>query len=136
MADLSVYLPSLGSLMNVLSKKLSASIHDTSHTYTESRFARDARWSETGDRYVIKLFRDYVFHQIDANKNPITSLAHVMTCLNKLDAGSDERILLIARDDQSCIVATYKEIKVVVEAAFRWVASSLHDSCLMTDQND
>jgi hypothetical protein len=94
-----------------------------------SRFARDARWSETGDRYVIKLFRDYVFHQVDANKNPITSLAHVMTCLNKLDAGSDERILLIARDDQSCIVATYKEIKAVVEAAFRWAMSFLHDFC-------
>jgi PAB-dependent poly(A)-specific ribonuclease subunit 3 len=72
---------------------------------------------------VIKLFRDYVFHQVDANKNPITSLAHVMTCLNKLDAGSEERILLIARDDQSCIVATYKEIKAVVEAAFRCVPS-------------
>ena len=27
---------------------------------------RDARWSETGDRYMIKLFRDYVFHQVRA----------------------------------------------------------------------
>ena len=24
---------------------------------------RDDRWSETGDRYMLKLFRDYVFHQ-------------------------------------------------------------------------
>ena len=28
-------------------------------------FARDARWSETGDRYIVRLFRDYVFHQVD-----------------------------------------------------------------------
>ena len=27
-------------------------------------FARDARWSETGDRYIVRLFRDYVFHQV------------------------------------------------------------------------
>ena len=24
---------------------------------------RDGRWAETGDRYMLKLFRDYVFHQ-------------------------------------------------------------------------
>ncbi|KAJ3552928.1 hypothetical protein NM688_g3893 [Phlebia brevispora] len=47
-------------------------------------FARDPRWSETGDRYIVKLFRDYVFHQ--------------------LDAGVDERIMLISRDEQSCLV--------------------------------
>lgn len=48
------------------------------------RFARDPRWSETGDRYIIKLFRDYVFHQIDENNNPVTNLSHVLTCLNKV----------------------------------------------------
>ena len=48
------------------------------------RFDRDPRWSETGDRYIIKLFRDYVFHQIDENGNPIVNLSHVLTCLNKV----------------------------------------------------
>ena len=27
-------------------------------------FGGDRRWSETGDRYLLKLFRDYVFHQV------------------------------------------------------------------------
>lgn len=53
-------------------------------SYTVLRFARDARWSETGDRYIIKLFRDYVFHQVDEHGNPVTNLSHVLTCLNKV----------------------------------------------------
>ncbi|KAJ4481109.1 kinase-like domain-containing protein [Lentinula aciculospora] len=81
-------------------------------------FARDSRWSETGDRYIIKLFRDYVFHQIDEHGNPVTNMSHVLTCLNKLDAGTEEKIMLVARDEQSCLVVSYKEIKACVEAAF------------------
>jgi PAB-dependent poly(A)-specific ribonuclease subunit 3 len=48
------------------------------------RFARDSRWSETGDRYIIKLFRDYVFHQVDERGRPVVSLSHVLSCLNKV----------------------------------------------------
>ncbi|KAJ7468473.1 hypothetical protein FB451DRAFT_1091934 [Mycena latifolia] len=81
-------------------------------------FAREPRWSETGDRYIIKLFRDYVFHQVDEAGNPVVNLAHVLTCLNKLDAGTDERVMLVARDEQSCLVVSYKEIKSCVESAF------------------
>ena len=47
-------------------------------------FARDPRWSETGDRYIIKLFRDYVFHQVDEHGNPVVNMSHVLTCLNKV----------------------------------------------------
>lgn len=47
-------------------------------------FARDARWSETGDRYMVKLFRDYVFHQVDEHGRPVVNLSHVLTCLNKV----------------------------------------------------
>jgi len=81
-------------------------------------FARDQRWSETGDRYIVKLFRDYVFHQVDEMGNPVLDLSHVLTCLNKLDAGTDERIMLVARDEQSCLVVSYKEIKACVASAF------------------
>ncbi|KAF4568184.1 PAB-dependent poly(A)-specific ribonuclease subunit 3 [Pleurotus pulmonarius] len=87
-------------------------------------FARDARWSETGDRYIIKLFRDYVFHQVDEYGNPVVSLSHVLTTLNKLDAGTDEKIMLVARDEQSCLVVSYKEIKTCLESAFSELAGS------------
>ncbi|KAF9025106.1 hypothetical protein BDZ89DRAFT_93790 [Hymenopellis radicata] len=87
-------------------------------------FARDPRWSETGDRYLIKLFRDYVFHQMDEHGNPVTNLAHVLTCLNKLDAGSEEKVMLVARDEQSCLVVSYREIKSCVDAAFNELSRS------------
>ena len=44
----------------------------------------EPRWSEMGDRYVIKLFRDYVFHQVDEDGNPLIDLGHVVSCLNKV----------------------------------------------------
>ena len=37
----------------------------------------------------------------------------------QLDAGSDERIMLVSRDEQSCLVVTYKELRACVESAFR-----------------
>lgn len=48
------------------------------------RFDHDPRWAETGDRYIIKLFRDYVFHQVDENGRPVTDLSHVLSNLNKV----------------------------------------------------
>ncbi|KZT37126.1 hypothetical protein SISSUDRAFT_1048869 [Sistotremastrum suecicum HHB10207 ss-3] len=81
-------------------------------------FDHEPRWSETGDRYIIRLFRDYVFHQVDENGNPVVNLSHVLTCLNKLDVGSDERIMLVSRDEQSCLVVSYKEIKSCISTAF------------------
>ncbi|KAG8904409.1 PAB-dependent poly(A)-specific ribonuclease subunit 3 [Tulasnella sp. 417] len=81
-------------------------------------FSREQRWSETGDRYIIKLFRDFVFHQVDEMGNPVMNMGHVLSCLNKLDAGIEERIMLVSRDEQSCLVVTYKEIKSCLESAF------------------
>lgn len=81
-------------------------------------FDYDPRWSETGDRYTIKLFRDYVFHQQDGRGKPVVNLAHVITCLNKLEAGSEERIMLVSREEQNCLVVTYKEVKACIISAF------------------
>ncbi|KAG5653920.1 hypothetical protein H0H81_009277 [Sphagnurus paluster] len=89
-------------------------------------FAREPRWSETGDRYIIKLFRDYVFHQVDEQGNPVVNLSHVLVCLNKLDAGTDERLMLVARDEQSCLVVSYKDIKQCIESAFGCVYTGLN----------
>ncbi|KAK1921730.1 poly(A)-specific ribonuclease [Papiliotrema laurentii] len=83
-----------------------------------AEFELDPRWSDTGDRYILKLFRDYVFHSISVDGSPILDLSHVLTCLNKLDTGLDERIMLVSRDDQSCLVVSYREIKNCIEAAY------------------
>lgn len=78
----------------------------------------DVKWSEVGERYILKLFRDYVFHQVNAEGKPVVDLAHILECMNKLDAGSAERIKLVSRDDQDCMVVGYKELKKQVDAAF------------------
>ncbi|KAF7289545.1 PAN2-PAN3 deadenylation complex subunit PAN3 [Mycena kentingensis (nom. inval.)] len=85
-------------------------------------FARDDRWSETGDRYIIKLFRDYVFHQLDETGNPNVNIGHVLACLNKLDAGTEEKLLLTSRNEQSCLVVNYKQVKACIQSAFEELA--------------
>ena len=44
----------------------------------------DPSWSETGDRYLLKLFRDYLFHQVAESGVPWVDLAHIVACLNKV----------------------------------------------------
>ena len=85
-------------------------------------FEHDPTWSENGERYFLKLFRDYVFHQVDAQNHPVVDLGHVLTCLNKLDAGTDEKVTLISRDEQSCFIVSYRELKKAVESAFQELA--------------
>ncbi|KAF9516648.1 hypothetical protein BS47DRAFT_619910 [Hydnum rufescens UP504] len=85
-------------------------------------FNHELRWSETGDRYIISLFRDYVFHQVDETQKPVVNITHVIACLNKLDTGSDERIMLVSRDEQTCLVVSYKEIKACIDSAFSELA--------------
>ncbi|OLL24258.1 PAB-dependent poly(A)-specific ribonuclease subunit pan3 [Neolecta irregularis DAH-3] len=87
-------------------------------------FELDKQWSEGGDRYVIKLFRDYVFHQVDEKGAPVVDLAHVLTCLNKLDAGVDEKIALVTRDENNIIVISYKELKSAIDTAFSMLTYS------------
>ncbi|KAN0065501.1 PAB-dependent poly(A)-specific ribonuclease subunit 3 [Thecaphora frezii] len=82
-------------------------------------FDHDPRWAETGDRYIIKLFRDHVFHAVDEAGRPVVDLSHILTNLNKLDAGVDEKVMLVSRDEQSCLVVSYREIKNCVENAFQ-----------------
>ncbi|KAL4787429.1 hypothetical protein BJX76DRAFT_318590 [Aspergillus varians] len=79
----------------------------------------DRQWSENGERFFLKIFRDYVFHQVDASGDPMVDLGHVLTCLNKLDAGSDERITLVSRDEQTCFIVSYKELKKALESSFQ-----------------
>jgi PAB-dependent poly(A)-specific ribonuclease subunit 3 len=59
---------------------------------------------------VVKLFRDFLFHSVNEQGRPLVDLSHILVNLNKLDAGSEERIMLTSRDDQSCIVASYREV--------------------------
>lgn len=78
----------------------------------------DNNWSETGERYVLKLFRDFVFHQVNSEGRPVVDMGHMITCLNKLDAGSQEKITLTSRDEQTVFIVTYNEMKKQVNSAW------------------
>ncbi|XP_058835746.1 PAN2-PAN3 deadenylation complex subunit PAN3 isoform X1 [Topomyia yanbarensis] len=78
----------------------------------------DVTWSETGDRYMLKLFRDYLFHTVAEDGRPWLNQSHIVQCLNKLDAGTMEKVQLMSRDEQSVLVVTYAELKHCLEQAF------------------
>lgn len=71
----------------------------------------DESWSEYGDRYMLKLFRDYVFHQVMEDGRPWLDMAHVVACLNKFDAGVSDKVCLMSRDEQNVLVVSYAELK-------------------------
>uniref|UniRef100_UPI00398E73D9 PAN2-PAN3 deadenylation complex subunit PAN3 n=1 Tax=Pristiophorus japonicus TaxID=55135 RepID=UPI00398E73D9 len=81
-------------------------------------FQKDPTWSETGDRYLLKLFRDHLFHQLTEAGTPWIDLSHIVSCLNKLDAGVPEKISLVSRDEKSVLVVTYADLKRCFESAF------------------
>lgn len=51
--------------------------------------------------------------------HPVEVTLICLTYELQLDVGSDERLMLISRDEQSCLVVTYREVKNCIEAAFR-----------------
>jgi len=77
------------------------------------------KWSETGDRYLCKLFRDFIFHTVDESGRPQIDLGHVVSCLNKLDAASAEKTLLTSRNQDSLLIVSYKELNRCITSAFQ-----------------
>jgi len=87
-------------------------------------FGVDTRWSESGDCYVLKLFRDYVFHQADSSGRPVMDLGHVVTALNKLDTRDEEKIVLASRDGKSIMVVSFADVSHCLENAYAELCAS------------
>ncbi|OAA63320.1 Protein kinase-like domain protein [Niveomyces insectorum RCEF 264] len=81
-------------------------------------YQRDATWAEHGPRYPLKLFRDYVFHQVDEAGRPVVDAWHMLSCLNKLDAASNDVVRLSSRDGRTNLFVTYKELNKMVQRSF------------------
>lgn len=81
--------------------------------------AKDPMWDDYGPRGKLKLFRDYIFHQVDAQGRPVLDMGHMLACLNKLDGGLDEKIKLETRDGKFILLVSYKEMKQLIESAFQ-----------------
>lgn len=83
----------------------------------ESRI--DIDWSESGGKFPIVLFYDFVFHQVDSSGKNIIDLTHVLRSLNKLDAGVSEKIVLATPDEMNCIIISYQELRDLIDSTFR-----------------
>lgn len=94
------------------------------------------QWSETGDRYVLKLFRDYVFHQCSGEiGGPVIDAGHVISVLNKVDVGDTEELLLSSRDGKDLLVVTYADVKRCVESSFMDLLHQEETSKMITTSN-
>ncbi|EGD77758.1 hypothetical protein PTSG_08847 [Salpingoeca rosetta] len=83
------------------------------------RPTKDPRFREGGERYMLKLFKHYVFHQVTKEGEPFLDLAHVVQCLAKLDAASPERVCLMSQDGKNIIVVTYADLHRSLHGAFQ-----------------
>lgn len=71
------------------------------------------------DCYILKLFRDYVFHQADGSGFPVMDMGHVVSSLNKLDAADEEKIVLASRDGKNILVLSFADIAWCLEKAYQ-----------------
>ena len=78
----------------------------------------DTRWAETGDRYLLKLFRDFLFHQVDDQGQPLNDWGMAIDAINKTDAGLNEKVMLLSRDETSMLVVSYADIKRCLIASY------------------
>lgn len=51
-------------------------------------------------------------------------MAHIVQCLNKLDAGVNEKVQLVSRDGYNFIVVSYGDLRRCLEAAFRELSTT------------
>eukprot|EP00890_Picochlorum_soloecismus_P005254 jgi/Picsp_1/572/NSC_00569-R1_pan3 polya specific ribonuclease subunit homolog ( cerevisiae) len=83
-----------------------------------AEFLGDTRWAETGDRYLLKLFRDFIFHQVDEQGLPMNDWGVIIDAINKADSGIEEKIMLLSRDEASMLVVSYADIKRCLISAY------------------
>ena len=95
-----------------------------------------------------------IFHQVDEHGAAWVDMAHIVHCLNKvitvwslgvsflkrvkflwgdsfyeclcrqLDAGSQEKVLLMSRDEQNILVTSYAELKTCLDSSFNDIVQS------------
>jgi len=84
-------------------------------------------WSETGDRYLLSLFRDLVFHSLHSGDTPNVDWGHVVHQLNALDAGSAEKLLLSSRTGDAMLLVRYSDLRRAMEESYTDLLRRQHE---------
>jgi PAB-dependent poly(A)-specific ribonuclease subunit 3 len=64
------------------------------------------------------MFRNYLFRQANESGQPWLEISHIIAALNKLDAGSEEKVMLQSQDEQNVILVTYNDLKKALGKCF------------------
>ena len=102
------------------------SVNERPHLSGSVGSNHDQSWAESGDRFLIRMFRTYLFRQVHDGQSWL-ELSHICGALNKvtskmrfawfvylsikLDVGSEEKLMLHSQDEQNVILVTYKDLK-------------------------
>ncbi|KJH41198.1 hypothetical protein DICVIV_12828 [Dictyocaulus viviparus] len=62
--------------------------------------------------------------KVTESGKPWMDMAHIVQCLNKLDAGVSEKVQLVSRDGYNFIVVSYGDLRRCLEAAFRELSTT------------
>jgi PAB-dependent poly(A)-specific ribonuclease subunit 3 len=84
----------------------------------------DDSLEDTGDRYMLKLFRNYLFKQVDEGGRQVVDIGHVVYSLNRLDVGEGSQLLLASPDESTVLVVTFSDLKICLENAFAELATT------------
>lgn len=94
-------------------------------TVSDRNLPTEPYWSEQSEQYMLKLLRNYIFHQVDPYGRPIIDLAHVVLSLNKLDSGVDELVQLASNENENLLLNSYKQLKSNLENSFGWLKQQM-----------
>ena len=84
----------------------------------------DRSWSDHPHRFLLKLFRDFVFHQVHEDGSPNIDIGHVIQSLDKLDYGSPEKIMLIGSNEKHVMIVSFFEIRNCLHASYKQLSAS------------
>uniref|UniRef100_A0A7S4BC71 Pan3 C-terminal knob domain-containing protein n=1 Tax=Chrysotila carterae TaxID=13221 RepID=A0A7S4BC71_CHRCT len=83
----------------------------------------DTEWGEHSDRYLLRLFSDAVFQQVDEEGRPVVDFAQLVNNFNKLDVGHEGRVLLSGQNDGALLLVSFRDIKAVLERSFEEITA-------------
>lgn len=92
------------------------------HTVHMPNFA-DPASLEAVHRHLLQLYTEHLFDQVRSDGETVVDLAHVVESLNKLDAGTEEKLLLMGRDEKIVLITSYKELKRAADSLFKRLTS-------------
>lgn len=67
-------------------------------------------WAETGDRYMLTLFRDYLYHQMSEDRRPWIDINQIIHSLNKLLDGSSEKVV-VKKPNHRALISLYYVVR-------------------------